>query len=50
MSVEWYRQQGVVELEYGGGSSGTLIITRDDMVGGIDTPAIEGIIRDAFGG
>ena len=43
--VEWYRAHDIKRYEDGGGSRGTLIVTRDDERGGISSPEIEGIIR-----
>lgn len=39
--LAWYRAQGVVPDSEGGGENGTLLITRDDVKGGIDSADIE---------
>lgn len=46
---EWYRANGVLPLEEGGGPSGTLIVTRDQVDGGIDSESIGGMIKKTFG-
>ncbi len=43
-----YREAGILPYKDGGGSAGTLIITRDNEVGGIDAKAIADIIRDVL--
>jgi hypothetical protein len=37
----WYKEQGILPYEVGGGPEGTLVVTRDDERGGIQTDAIE---------
>lgn len=44
----WYREQGILPLEEGGGLKGTLIVTRDQPDGGIDSPAIAALIDKTF--
>lgn len=44
----WYREQGVLPLEEGGGPNGTLVATRDDKRGGIDSRQIEVLARRVF--
>jgi hypothetical protein len=44
--LEWYRRQGVAPLAEGGGSRGMLVTTEDNARGGIDSAAIEAIIKD----
>ena len=44
--AESYRESGILPHEGGGGTEGTLIITRDDERGGIDAEAIAKLIRD----
>jgi len=39
-----YRAAGILPYEEGGGAAGTLIITRDDEVGGIDAKQIAGLV------
>lgn len=40
----WYREQGVLPIDKGGGPKGALIVTRDQPDGGIDSPAIAALI------
>jgi hypothetical protein len=47
--LEWYRRQGVTPSAEGGGSRGLLVTTEDDARGGIDSAAIEAIIKDTLG-
>jgi hypothetical protein len=42
---DWYAAQGVLPVESGGGRNGSLIVTTDDERGGIDSQAIEALIR-----
>jgi hypothetical protein len=39
--LTWYRENGILPSEEGGGPNGTLIVTRDNDVGGISSPEIE---------
>lgn len=48
--LEWYRQNDIRPVEDGGGSNGTLIITRDSEKGAISSPEIERIIREVVFG
>ena len=41
----WYAAQGVLPIESGGGPAGSLIVTTDDERGGIDSQAIDEMIR-----
>lgn len=43
-----YRAAGIVPHEEGGGTAGTLIVTRDDEVGGIDAKAIADLISEVI--
>lgn len=45
----WYREQGIVPREEGGGPNGTLLITRDDERGGIDVQSWEVLLGEVFG-
>jgi hypothetical protein len=45
---QWYRQHGIVPLQDGGGPKGTLIVTRDQPDGGIDSPQIAALIGRVF--
>ncbi len=44
----WYRVQGILPQEEGGGESGTLIITRDEANGSIDSAKITTLIADVL--
>lgn len=44
----WYREHGILPEEEGGGQNGSLIVTRDDERGGIDSAAIAEIIARLF--
>jgi hypothetical protein len=46
---QWYRDHGILPHEEGGGPNGTLIITRDDPKGGIDSLYINQLIQEVFG-
>ncbi|MCR4409129.1 MAG: AAA family ATPase [Candidatus Saccharicenans sp.] len=48
--LKWYRDHGIKPREEGGGVNGTLIITRDNADGGIDSQSIAKIIKEVFGG
>ena len=43
-----YREACILPHDEGGGEAGTLIVTRDDEYGGIDTRAIAELIRDVL--
>ena len=43
-----YREAGILPHDEGRGEAGTLIVTRDDEHGGIDTRAIAELIRDVL--
>lgn len=45
----WYRENGILPREEGDGPNGTLIITRDDPRGGIDSSAIRRLVEEVFG-
>lgn len=47
--LEWYRKHGVGLREDGGGAQGTLIVTRDEANGSIDSAWIGRVINDALG-
>jgi len=44
----WYRDQGIVVWEKGGGPNGTLVTSQDSDRGGIDSGAIERLIDEVF--
>lgn len=44
----WYRENDILPHEEGGGSKGTLIVTRDQIDGGIDSAQISGLIDKIF--
>lgn len=42
---QWYRENGILPHEEGGGPNGTLIVSRDDPKGGIDSSYINRLIE-----
>ena len=46
----WYRENGILPYQEGGGPRGTLIVTEDAPDGGISSPDIEKIIQSVIGG
>jgi hypothetical protein len=46
---QWYRDNGILPQDEGGGTNGTLITTRDDPKGGIDSLYINQLIEEVFG-
>lgn len=44
----WYKKQGILPHEKGGGPEGTLVWTEDDPNGGIDCSRIEKLIREVL--
>ena len=46
---QWYRAHGILPLEQGGGPKGTLIVTRDQQDGGIDSAGISVLIARISG-
>jgi hypothetical protein len=44
----WYRANGVLPIEEGGGERATLVVTYDDDNGGIDGQAIDELIERLF--
>lgn len=47
--LEWYREQGIRPHTEGGGPEGTLVITRDDEKGGINSAELERLVGEVFG-
>ena len=47
---QWYRDNGILPHKEGGGVNGTLIISRDDPRGGIDSLYIKKLIEEVFNG
>lgn len=47
--LQWYRDNGVLPLDEGGGERAALVVTQDDDRGGIDGPQIDDLIRKLFG-
>ena len=45
---QWYRDNGILPFEEGGGPNGTLITSRDDPKGGIDSSFINQLIEKIF--
>ena len=43
--LQWYRNNGILPWEEGGGANGTLIVTEDSKEGGISSKDIEDITR-----
>lgn len=46
--LAWYRDNSVLPREDGGGPKGSLIITRDDSSGGINSQSIARLVKDIF--
>lgn len=44
--LAWYKENGILPLEEGGGPNGTLIITRDEANGSIDSARIEKLLDE----
>jgi hypothetical protein len=47
--LAWYRAQDILPHEEGGGDGGSLIVTRDEPNGSIDSAKIDGLIDRLFG-
>ena len=47
--LKWYRKQGILPYDEGGGPNGTLIITKDDDRGGIQSNEIEKLVDKILG-
>ena len=47
--LTWYRTHGILPREEGSGENGTLIITRDEANGSIDSAKITKLIADVLG-
>ena len=47
---QWYRDNGIVPHEEGGGPNGTLVVTSDDPRGGIDSSFIDRLIEEVLNG
>ncbi len=45
---EWYREHKILPREEGGGLKGTLILTRDELDGGINSQAISELVGRVF--
>ena len=46
--LDWYRDQNILPYENGGGEQGTLIVTYDELNGGINTQQIQSIINEIW--
>ena len=46
--LTWYRANDILPREEGGGKNGTLIITRDEPNGSIDSARIAQLIEEVF--
>lgn len=49
LKLAWYKANGILPREEGGGPNGTLIVTRDETNGSIDSSMIVGVIDEVFG-
>ena len=47
--VAWYKSNGILPREDGGGTRGTLVITRDEANGAIDSSLIDELLDQLFG-
>jgi hypothetical protein len=47
--LKWYRKNGVLPQEEGGGPKGTLVTTEDDANGSISSYDIEEMVDDLLG-
>ena len=47
--LAWYRDQGILPNDESGGPNGTLIITKDDIHGGIQSNEIEQMLNEILG-
>ena len=47
--LSWYRSHKILPHEEGGGEAGTLVVTRDQPNGGIDSASIDVIIKRVLG-
>jgi hypothetical protein len=45
----WYRDNGILAREEGGGPAGTLVVTRDEENGSIDSAKIARLIAESLG-
>jgi hypothetical protein len=43
--MAWYKTQGILPYEEGGGPRGTLIVTRDETNGSIDSAKINEVLK-----
>ena len=48
--LDWFRTNGVLPREEGGGPVGTLITTQDSAAGGIDSEAVSQLVEELFQG
>ena len=46
--LQWYETHGVLPEDEGGGENGSLIVTRDDENGSIDSAEIDAIVKRLF--
>jgi hypothetical protein len=47
--LDWYRSQGILPQEEGGGETGSLIVTRDEPNGSIDSAKIAQLVAELLG-
>ena len=46
--VDWFRSNGILPREEGGGPAGTLVTTQDSVAGGIDSENISQLVGELF--
>ncbi|WP_295882608.1 hypothetical protein [uncultured Thiohalocapsa sp.] len=46
--LEWYGSHDILPQEDGGGGNGTLLVTRDEANGSIDSAKIDGLISNVL--
>ena len=46
--LDWYRRNGILPKEEGGGPAGTLIVSKDSYDGGIDSEAVSQLVDELF--
>jgi len=47
--MAWYKAQGILPYEEGGGPRGTLIVTRNEANGSIDSAKIKNVLKTVLG-
>lgn len=46
--LKWYKEQGILPHEHGGGQEGILVVTKDDERGGIQSNEIEKLLKSVL--